>query len=405
MLLRPLLLVIMLVRAAAQDDETQVPDPLGLGERLALIDYLQTHGQSTTPGEDINLLRAAYRDLTGTAASAADAYKSARDEAVLVLWRSYNVVAPQHETLAQLQKRLVDLAHRSSQADVDEQSRERADASMAAAAPSAALPGAASPGGPAAQARPAAVLQPGFALPRVQGSAPESSDGQAAIREVARPADMGEIVHAFLISPDASPILLVSLDPGLIEPMRGAMRGWPASVRLAAGITSTVIINCHSSGSYFNAGVLIHPGVVGGDLAAHLRSNREYYETLAGTRERGPIDFMVMTGCNAGNADQEQDLRDGLGYRPIHRVFTAPGYLDICYTLIPAILNAGARPCTSGSPYHASYTTTDTYLSQGTAYHCRCYAVVDADALNVQDNMHPFQVTQWQVSEEPPAPP
>ncbi len=91
--------------ARAQDDSpTDVPDPVGLGERLALIDYLHDHGQQVEQGADIANLRQQYRALTAKAATASD--QAARDAAALELWRTYGESAAADETLAQIRARL-----------------------------------------------------------------------------------------------------------------------------------------------------------------------------------------------------------------------------------------------------------------------------------------------------------
>jgi len=394
-----LLLLVALLRVAAQDEQTQVPDPLGLGERLALIDYLQTHGQSVTPGADLSQLRSAYRDLTGAATiGSADAEKSARDEAVLVLWRSYNVVAPENETLAQLQKRLVDLASSSANASDIEQLHERADARAAAAATQLA-PG---PANDAGAQNPDS--DPATHGPSRAPAAADDAGGGAVVQEVTRPSDMSEQVHAYLISPGASPILLVCLNPELLEPVRSILRTWPAEDRVAAGITSTVIIHCHSSGTYFSPGVLTD-ALTGGDLSEHLRRNREYYETLAGTRERKIIDFAVMTGCNPSGSDQESQLRDGFGYRPVHRVFTAPGSYDAASVVLPAIMMTGTQPYLSDSPYHASYTWYRPITVDGKPITISCYASIDDDALDIKNGLHRFLVSPEGVKEQAPSQP
>jgi len=400
MLLRWLLLLSVVVRLDGADETTQVPDPLGLGERLALIDYLQTHGQSVVPGAELPALRSAYRELTTATPRAAAAEASARDEAVLVLWRTYNVVAPEHETLAQLQNRLVDLASSSAQAVDLEKLHEHADARAAAAAAQLApvQPQAADPAG-AADAAPNAVAREPARTGSSRGEA-----GGAVVQEVARPADMTAQVHAYLIAPGPSPILLVCLNPELLEPVRSILSQWPAEDRLAAGITSTVIIHGHSSGTYFSPGVLTE-GVIAGDLSEHLRRNRIYYETLAGTREQKIIDFAVMTGCNPSGSDQEAQLRDGFGYRPVHRVFTAPGSLDAAAVVLPAIMMTGTQPYSSDSPYHASYTWYHPIPVDGTPCTISCYASIDDDALDVKVAMHRFLVSPAGCKEQAPTQP
>ena len=329
-----------------------------------------------------------------------DGAGDARGEAVLVLWRTYNVVAPEHETLAQLQSRLVALASSSAHAVDVEKLHEHADAGAAAAAAQLAPSRhqeASSAGGSDATLT-VAQREP------AQAASQSSEPGGAVVQEVARPTDMTEQVHAYLIAPGPSPILLVCLNPELLEPVRSILSHWPAEDRLAAGITSTVIIHGHSSGTYFAPGVL-SDSVTGGDLSEHLRRNRIYYETLAGTREQKIIDFAVMTGCNPSGSDQESQLRDGFGYRPVHRVFTAPGSLDAAAVVLPAIMMTGTQPYSSDSPYHASYTWYHPIPIDGKPCTIACYASIDDDALDVKVNMHHFLVSPAGCKEQAPTQP
>jgi hypothetical protein len=387
MVLRCLLLWSLVVGAAtAAEDVPAVPDPAGLGERLALIDYLQSHGQTVTTGAELAQLRLQYRELLLPTPVASAG--SARDQAVLELWRTYNEAPPEGATLEQITDRLHVLAAKAASARDGERSREDADDRAAQLMPHI-LPQAAT-----AEAPQGELLTP----PAPHPGAPAAP--LAEIREVARPQDMGPSVHAYLISPALSPILIVVLNPELREPVETVLRTWPAAWRHDAGIDATVIIHGHSSGAYFSRGVITHPGAVGGDLAEHLRRNREYYETLGGSRERKPIDFAVMTGCNLSGCNQEAELRDGFGYRPLHRVFTAPDSVDAACVVLPTIIRTGSISA-GFTPFHASFTWYQTIPEDGKACSISCYAAIDDQALDVHDHLRRFTVSPTGIQEAP----
>jgi hypothetical protein len=119
--------------SAEDDGPTTVPDPVGLGERLALIDYLHDHAQQVEPGADLAALRHQYRALLAAAAGAPD--KQARDAAALELWRTYGESATADETLAQIKARLDQLAAKASTDHQQELAHEADDSRAAEAAP------------------------------------------------------------------------------------------------------------------------------------------------------------------------------------------------------------------------------------------------------------------------------
>ncbi len=61
----------------------------------------------------------------------------------------------------------------------------------------------------------------------------------------------------------------------------------------------------------------------GEPISAHLRANREFYETFGGTRKAARITCMVIASCSKGSPVQMSAMRDGLGYYPTWRVATA----------------------------------------------------------------------------------
>jgi hypothetical protein len=379
--LLPALLCCLAGLAAAADTPTDVPDPYGLGERLALIDWLRSRRVEVAEGAELADLRARYR--AAQQAPAADP-GSDREAAALELWRRHGVSAEPGVGADEIRRRIAALDLQQAQLEAIELERQRADAARHAddrettTRPHDAEPIAARP-------------QP----------APPAALALAEVRELARPRDMGERVRAFLVSPESSPILIVVCDPDLLG-LERILAHWPAQQRLAAGVDGTVIIHGHSDGGVFNVGVMKEAGALGGDLAEHLRRNREYYETMGGTRAAKAIDLAVMTGCNLGGFNEERELKDGLGYRPLHRVFTVPESLDATGICLPAIVAAGVTAFDRLHPLRATYRFAEQIVDhQGKKRQAACYAVVDDEALDIHDHLRRYLVSRTGVTEEP----
>ncbi len=151
------------------------------------------------------------------------------------------------------------------------------------------------------------------------------------------------------------PLLVLVCSKDLRRTIQPQLQAWPPAARLAAGIDGTVVILGHSDGQHFMPGVVAERSVIGGDLPLHLQHNRAYYESLAGTRAAKPIDLAVMCGCNELGANQEVQLRDGFGYRPLHRIFTVPGDLDRTDLVAQAIITIGSTAYDPSAPYQARF--------------------------------------------------
>ena len=210
------------------------------------------------------------------------------------------------------------------------------------------------------------------------------------------PPDLGPDGKVELISSERSPILLVVMSPDLFNTLERALARWKPEVRLAAGVDGTVIILGHSDGMHFMAGAVADQGDIRGELAVHLSRNRAYYETMAGTRAARSIDCAAMCGCNASGANQEAQLRDGFGYRPPHRVFTVPGRLNRVDLVGMAILLAGSTPVDGTASCQARFDLAE--RAQG--HQVGCYAIVGADALQLQSPMRVFVLKNDQLTEQ-----
>jgi hypothetical protein len=364
--------------AEADPDASGVSDPYGLGERLALIDYLQAQHQRVEPGTDLPTLRRRYQ--AQVARAQVEAATQARDQAALELWRIYGENATPEATLADITARIAKLRADAELSDQAEHAREAADAAAAEErAP--------------VHVAPAAMPPP---MPAAMRQWQQQIVG-AAVREVARPPDLGPGGLVELISPDKSPILLVVMSQDLFGRLERPLAAWKPEVRLGAGVDGTVIILGHSDGMHFAQGAVGSGGDLRGELAVHLSRNRDYYETMAGTRAAKPVDLAAMCGCNASGADQEAQLRDGFGYRPLHRVFTVPGRLDRTDMVTLAIICAGSTPVDVTAAFQARFDAPTSPAEREIG----CYAVVGADALQLQSPMHVFELKDRQLTELP----
>ncbi len=415
--------------SGAEEQLSSVPDPFGLGERLALIDWLHEHGHETAPGIELAELRTLYASAASAARAAseatvasdpqadhqavhrADAQPSAqsaatadpaatadREAAALELWRQHGENPAAGSDAQTIRARIAELDTKRGKADASERERQGDDDATLSSKPRAAGDKRPSLKPGPAERKPADAAHPAAATAAL--AKPPAKPAE--IREVAHPKDMGDETRAYVISPDSSPILIVVCDASLRGVMEPILARWPAAERLAAGVDGTVIIHGHSDGGNFNDGVLKQTGAIGGDLAEHLRRNREFYETLGGTRERRPLDMAVMTGCNAGGFNQERELKDGLGYRPLHRVFTTPECLDCAATCLPAIMAAGSTTFDFAKPWRAKYTLFEKLVAHGDKkYAVSSYSAVDQNAFDVHDQMHRFIVADTGIHEEP----
>lgn len=380
------LLLTVLALAAAEDALSGVDDPLGLGERLALIAWLQEHGAPPPAGTTLDELRSRYRQRQGPGPR--DHAAAAREAAALELWRRHGKAAQPDEDAAAIRARLAAL-------DAEAEARRRDEAAWAdgrardlAAAPAPAQAPAAAPSRP--HRAPAAARTAESPAPPA-ATAPASRD-LAAMRTIPPPPDMTARVRALLISPGSSPILMVVCDPDIAGPIELAMASWPAEDRLRAGVTGTVIIHGHSDGAYFTAGVF-KAGTTGTDLSDHLRRNRAWYESMAGTRPEQKVDLAVMTGCNPTGVNQEVELRDGFGYRPPRRVFTEPRCLDAAPCVIAAIQAVGSAPDPGRDGFRRRYRWPKKMAGlDGALRSVSCLAVVGFEALGPNDAVETWNV-------------
>jgi len=130
------------------DRPTNVPDPYGLGERLALIDDLHNRGVAVPDNADLRQLRTLYRDRLDTSRKTVD---DRHDELVRRLWVDFHQTAPDHASDDDLAALLAAADKRQQAADQAERERQHADDQAAADQPAApARPAPATAGDPPA---------------------------------------------------------------------------------------------------------------------------------------------------------------------------------------------------------------------------------------------------------------
>jgi hypothetical protein len=103
--------------AAAEPDDgaapSGVPDPYGLGERLALVDWLREHRLPVADPGDLAALRRSYRAVT---VPGPDDRADERRTLAFALWKRHGVAASDDASLADLRAQLAELDRRRAAA-------------------------------------------------------------------------------------------------------------------------------------------------------------------------------------------------------------------------------------------------------------------------------------------------
>lgn len=323
-----LALVVLVATAAAAAEPPPVPDPFGLGERLALIDHLQEdYGIAVPPGSDLDALRRRYHQAWAERQHA-DEDSLERDERNRLrdhLAREYGVIAGDEASLADLRALLaqqapVERSYRLSQVD-------GAHGSLPSDRPT---PGdAPTTDGPTLRTTETAAAPPTLA-PWKAKDLPPFAEG---IRRVLVWEGGGQGVICVQVG-----------DPGAVD-FDGGCAYFAQQVR-QAGPTVTkraVYLIGHGGGRT----------VAGAELDDLLRTQRTYLETLGGEAEAGRIDLLVVASCSKGGAQQMGDVADGLGYVPLRRVATSRRTYANLPTVIAA--TAGVLAHNGTAPFRAAY--------------------------------------------------
>jgi hypothetical protein len=128
------LMVAMLVGSVCQaseqpvDQTTNVPDPYGLGERLAIIDWLHAHAVQVPEGATLDVLRDAYRHAAAPPNPSAATVDDQRAGLEHELWVRFGKSAPEHATVDEIKALLATLTAQRTEQDRQEQQRESQDA-------------------------------------------------------------------------------------------------------------------------------------------------------------------------------------------------------------------------------------------------------------------------------------
>lgn len=303
-------------------DAPPVPDPLDLGERLALIDHLRTaYGIAVPPGEELERLRERYALAwaarhPSTLDAAADSDESARLRRRIA--DRFQVVPSATATLAELRTQWATLLQAASERDAAEIARrihesaaapdETPDVSVAdMPTPAAVKPSVKEAPKPARSASGITVVPLKLAVPGVAGA-------------------------ALLRGPKTALCVQFGLARGL--EFNGVFESLYASLLAGKGPPDAVFLLGHGSGVSIN----------GAPISDHLRANREFYETFGGTRPATRITCMVIASCSKGSPVQMSAMRDGLGYYPTWRVATAERAYATAISAITAFAGIADRP-------------------------------------------------------------
>jgi hypothetical protein len=321
-------LIVGLVIAA---EPPPVPDPYGLGERLALLDVLrETYAITPPAGTEVAELQrlyvAAWQRANGVTPD--DPVATAERERRLRV-----LIHDRHGVEADLtlgEAALQELLHRLD----DEHQRRDAEAIAAMVAadvkpsaegratmPSRAVPAAAQADASAerASASPAAAVT-------------VAPTGKTQVRRLEFTAE--GVTDCLLISDGERSALMVIF--GFDH--NGAFRGIPEGVwerlRTAVGIRRGILLLGHGTGTTIN----------NESIESHLKANRGFYETMGGSGPAQPVECLIFASCSASNPDQMRAMRDGLGYYPTWRVATGPRAYATGVSILAALTDVASRP-------------------------------------------------------------
>ena len=291
------LLVVGAVAASAADPPP-VPDPLGLGERLALIDYLQqTYHLTPPPGESLEQLQARYEAAWKLAQAHTPEGQEADSQHVRI-GRLRRLISDRfnHEADPALDEDglLAELHRLESAQEAQEQARM---AALAAGGPgNGPVRSKAAPAGPAAGAPVARAPQA-----EANGKAPIDIHITTTMEEVADCQYHRSGDHAILM-------VVIGGD------WNGALRGAPAALwatfRNAKEIHQAVAILGHGTGT----------GIGGISITEHIKKYQDFYETMGGQQPAERIACMFFASCSMYSSEQIGEMRNGLGYYPTYRV-------------------------------------------------------------------------------------
>jgi hypothetical protein len=314
------LLLLAVVLAAAEPPP--VPDPVGLGERLALIDHLrEVYGQKPAPGVSLEELQSQYAAAWAARSASSDddpgAAERQRRLRGLILARHGIESDP---TLSETG--LQDLLHR-----LDEERTQRDQAAIAAK-------DAAERAGPRsvpAEETPASAIPP-----------PAAPAASAPVRVTAAPAPgirplaftASGVTQCLIATAGERSVLLVTFGTDHNGAFTGIREGVWSILSQAPAIRRGVLLLGHGAGS----------SIASESIAQHLARNKLFYETMGGTAPAAPVQCLVFAACAGGGQGQMGAMRDGLGYFPTWRVATGDDASTTALNVLAALQAIAGRP-------------------------------------------------------------
>ncbi len=339
---RPILLVLFcLAPVWCGEAPTAVPDPYGLGERLALIDWLKSNRCAIGDPQDLDGLRRRYREATAPSAptGAARRRDEEYDRLARDLWVRFSKPTQADWTHDDLRRAIADAEATQAARDAEQQAwAQRREAELA-------RKDATDPPRPSRPARP----KPSHwsVSDQDQAPAPEETGTRESVQIAAldrtikviplpAPVRAGSEATALVAGREDEPILVISLAGREYAESVAKLLLATATERKRVGVQRAVALIGHSDGQFLAAFT--------GDsdtrsIAGHLRHHREWYATFGGTKRAAAIDLFILMGCNPQGHNQEMEIRQGLDYLPNRRVFTPEGALTNGVVALPAILH------------------------------------------------------------------
>jgi hypothetical protein len=319
-----LLLLVCLAGLLPAVEPPPVPDPIGLGERLALIDHLhEAYGIRVAPGATLEDLRARYAAAWSARQAPVD------DGAAERCRRLRERIATRHGVEAETPADEAGLRAQLARLDAERAERDRA-AIAALVAADAAAPRIDPPVETASDAPPAA---PAAAAPAAPAAAATPAEAPAAqVRRIAFRA--ASVADCWLASAGERTALLVTLGADHNGAFTGIREAAWHYLSQAPAIRRSVLLLGHGTGN----------SIAGESIEGHLRANKAFYETMGGTAPAQPIECLIFASCSASNPDQMRAMRDGLGYFPTWRVATSPRAFATGFSVIAALRDVAARP-------------------------------------------------------------
>ncbi len=340
-MLRGALLLLVFLTLRAGEAVPVVPDPYGLGERLALIDWLKSNRRDVGDPQDLEGLRKRYREAIGPVApvAPAPARDAEYDRLARDLWVRFSKPTQADWTHDDLRRAIADAEATQAARDAEQQAwAQRREQELA-------RKDATEPERPSRPARP----KPSHwsVSDQDQAPAPEETGTQESVRVAAldrslkviplpAPVRSGSEATALVAGREDEPILVISLAGKDYAQSVAKLLLATATERKRVGVQRAVALIGHSDGQFLAAFT--------GDadtrsIAGHLRRHRDYYATFGGTKPAAPIDLFILMGCNPQGHNQEMEIREGLSYLPHRRVFTPEGALTNGVVALPAILH------------------------------------------------------------------